>query len=104
MVESTLKVADPGAAVRMVTASRGKVVRAEPVSALYQAGRVVRVGMFAEPETEMTSWVPGDPDSPNRVDALVWALTGLLVTPPATFAFAEPDPNPRRFARVAFRG
>lgn len=102
MVESTLKVADPGAAVRMVTASRGKVVRAEPVSALYEAGRVVHVGTFAELETEMTSWVPGDPDSPNRVDALVWAITDLLITP-APVPFAQPDPNPRRFARVGFR-
>lgn len=103
MVESTLKVADPTAAVRMVTASRGKAVRAEPVSALYEAGKVVHVGTFGDLETEMTSWVPGDPDSPNRVDALVWALTDLLLTPKAA-PFAVPDPDPRRFARVGYRG
>ncbi len=103
MVESTLKVADPGAAVRMVTASRGKAVRAEPVSALYEAGKVVHVGAFPELEAEMTSWVPGDPESPNRVDALVWAITDLLLTPKAA-PFPVADPDPRRFARVGYRG
>lgn len=79
MVESTIKVADPSANVRLVTASRGKDVRAEPVAALYEKGLVHHVGAFVELEAEMTGWVPGDSDSPNRMDALVWAITDLLL-------------------------
>lgn len=79
MVESTIHVADPGVNVKMVTASRGKDVRAEPVAALYEKGLVHHVGTFVELEAEMTGWAPGDPDSPNRMDALVWLVTELLL-------------------------
>lgn len=78
MVESTIKVADPEVPVRMVTASRGKMQRAEPVSALYEQNRVHHLRVFAELETEYTTWVPGDDWSPNRLDASVWALTELM--------------------------
>lgn len=61
-----------------VLASRGKTVRAEPVVALYEQGKVHHVGTFPALEAEMTTWVPGDP-SPNRVDALVWAVTELAI-------------------------
>ena len=77
MVESTLRVADRTVAVKMVNASRGKQQRAEPVSAVYEQGRVHHVGHLGELESELTSWVPGDSWSPNRLDALVWALTEL---------------------------
>lgn len=82
MVESTIQVAagDRKVPVTLVNASRGKAVRAEPVAALYEDGLVSHVGPFPELEAEMTSWVPGDPDSPNRLDALVWALTDLKLT------------------------
>lgn len=79
MVESNIKVADKTVAVKMVTASRGKAVRAEPVASLYEDGLVHHVGTMPELETEMTSWVPGDPDSPNRMDAAVWVLTELML-------------------------
>src|SRR5262249_10495009 len=58
-------------------ASRGKQVRAEPIAALYEQGKVHHIGTFARLEDEMTQWDPSMPDSPNRMDALVWALTEL---------------------------
>jgi hypothetical protein len=81
MVESNIKVAagNRRMPVHMVTASRGKAVRAEPVSALYENGAVSHVGTFPELEAELTGWVPGDPRSPNRLDALVWCLTELML-------------------------
>lgn len=79
MVESTIKAIDSKLPVSVVTASRGKAVRAEPVSTLYNEGRVHHVGVHTELEAEMTSWVPGDPESPNRMDALVWAITELML-------------------------
>lgn len=81
MVESTIRVADATVPVEVITASRGKAQRAEPISALYEKGRVHHIGVFPELETEQTSWVPGDDWSPNRVDAVVWALTDLSTGP-----------------------
>lgn len=67
-------------AYKSVHATRGKHVRAEPVQAKYEQGIVHHVGELSELEDEMTSWVPGvSANSPNRVDALVWALTELSV-------------------------
>lgn len=63
---------------RAVWAARGKYTRAEPVAAEYERARVHHVGMFAELEDQMCSWVPGE-DSPDRMDALVWALTDLML-------------------------
>lgn len=77
MVESTIRVADPSVPVKMVNASRGKAQRAEPISALAEQGRIHHCGTFADLETELTTWVPGDDWSPNRLDAYVWALTEL---------------------------
>lgn len=80
MVESTIRMVDPNIAYQPVRASRGKAVRAEPVAALYEQGRVHHVGQFAQLEDEMCSWVPGETAaSPNRLDALVWAITDLMV-------------------------
>lgn len=79
MVEATLKAVDRSLAVKMVRASRGKDVRAEPVSALYDDGLVHHVGVFDALETEMTTWRPGDSESPNRMDALVWVITELML-------------------------
>jgi phage terminase large subunit-like protein len=59
-------------------ASRGKVARAEPVSALYEKKKVHHVGVFKDLEMQLTSWEPGNP-SPDRMDALVWALTELML-------------------------
>jgi phage terminase large subunit-like protein len=68
-------------AYRMVMASRGKATRAEPTSANYEQGRMHHVGFFPELEDEMCNWVPGVGTSPNRVDALVWAVTELGIVP-----------------------
>lgn len=61
-----------------VIASRGKAIRAEPIVALYEQGKVHHVGNFSLLEDEMCEWVPGETKSPNRLDALVWALTELI--------------------------
>jgi predicted phage terminase large subunit-like protein len=88
MVEATLRIVDPGVAFTAVHAARGKVARAEPVAALYEQGRVHHLGAFPALEDQMCAFVH-DFDraaagySPDRVDALVWALTELLVTPVA---------------------
>ena len=81
LVENILKTAHRGMAVKMVNASVGKSARAEPVSALYEQGKVHHVGAFPELEDQLTSWVPGESDSPDRLDALVWAITFLALGP-----------------------
>jgi phage terminase large subunit-like protein len=63
--------------IEMVHATRGKVVRAEPVATVFQQGRGHHVGQFPALEKEWRQYVPGDKDSPNRLDAEVWAYTGL---------------------------
>lgn len=67
--------------IKEVNATRGKQVRAEPVVGLYEQNRVFHVGGFGKLESEMTSWVPGEsPESPNRLDALVWCLYDLVIS------------------------
>ena len=69
---------NPSVPVKKVTATRGKAVRAEPIAALYEQGRVHHLGYFSELEDEMCEWQPGvSLKSPDRMDALVWALTEL---------------------------
>ena len=80
MVENTISTIDPNVSYKDVQATRGKAVRAEPVAAMYEHGRVHHIGDFAELEDEMCTWVPGmGMLSPNRMDALVWAVTELLI-------------------------
>ena len=76
MVTQVIHNIDPDVRVKLVWASRGKATRAEPISALYERGLVHHCGQFYALEDEMTMWLPGD-KSPNRMDALVWALTEL---------------------------
>lgn len=77
MIEAVLRQVDRNIPYRSVHASRGKRVRAEPIAALYEQGRVHHVGVHADLETQMTTWTPDLPESPDRMDALVWALTEL---------------------------
>jgi phage terminase large subunit-like protein len=78
MVESTVRAIDQNISYKAVTATRGKAIRAEPISALYEQGRVHHVGSFQALESEMTDFDPiTTTKSPNRMDALVWALTEL---------------------------
>ncbi len=82
MVEAVLRTAAPELPVKMVTASRGKHLRAEPVAALYEQGRVLHVGGFAALEDqlcEMTTTGFVGAGSPDAVDALVWAITDLML-------------------------
>lgn len=80
MVENTIRVVNPRVNVKTVWASRGKHTRAEPVSALYQKTniQVHHAKVFPDLEGQMTTWVPGE-KSPDRMDALVWALTELML-------------------------
>ncbi|WP_246750635.1 phage terminase large subunit [Martelella lutilitoris] len=83
MVRFTVATADRNASFKEVVASRGKVVRAEPISALYEQGKVHHVGVFADLEDQQcnftTSGYIGE-GSPDRADAGVWALTELMLT------------------------
>ncbi len=84
MVASVLRAADSGLPVRLVHASRGKVARAEPVAALYGRGRVRHVGAFPALEDELCGLAiggayEGPGRSPDRADALVWAVTELML-------------------------
>jgi phage terminase large subunit-like protein len=78
MVEQTLRTLRPNLPITLVHASRGKLTRAEPVAALYEQGRIHHVGGFPHLEDQMTTY-DGSGDSPDRMDALVWTLTDLLV-------------------------
>lgn len=77
MVILLLKQVDASIATKKVTATRGKQLRAEPISSLYEQGKVHHVGYFSELETQMCEWTPVSAESPDRLDALVWALTEL---------------------------
>ena len=96
MVKHTLDTSGYGANVRLVESRRGKAIRAEPIVAYYEKGKVHHVGDLSDLESELTTWVPGEGDSPNRLDALVHACTELLkYANPAAVA------NPRTLGRRA---
>nr|WP_246176740.1 terminase family protein [Parvibaculum sedimenti] len=78
MVSTIMRQVMPTAALRLVRATRGKRVRAEPVAALYERGLVSHVGSFAKLEDQMCDFT-GSGKSPDRLDALVWALTDLML-------------------------
>ena len=63
--------------VTLVTATRGKALRAEPIADLYERGYVHHVGNLIELEDELCMWTPLDKVSPNRLDALVWGIAFL---------------------------
>lgn len=82
MVRFTVSTADKNASFKEVVATRGKVVRAEPISALYEQGKVSHVGTFADLEDQMCNFTAGGyvgEGSPDRADALVWAITELML-------------------------
>jgi phage terminase large subunit-like protein len=83
MVSHVIKTVDPRVPVKLVHASRGKQVRAEPIAAKYEQNRVFHVEPFPALEDQMVNWSPvhdaASEKSPDRVDALVWALTDLMV-------------------------
>ncbi len=83
MAKAVIAQVDASAPVRGVYATRAKRTRAEPVAALYEQGRVRHVGAFAKLEDQMTSYTGEGNKSPDRLDALVWAITELLLKPAA---------------------
>jgi hypothetical protein len=94
MVEATIRMVDPGVPFTSVTASRGKVARAEPIAALYEQGRVHHLGSYPELEDQMCGFTTAFDRrtagySPGRVDALVWALSELMVVPMKSFGIYE---------------
>jgi phage terminase large subunit-like protein len=108
MVELTIKTVDPNVPVKLVSASRGKRTRAEPVASLYEGDpelgnppRVHHVGFYPELEEQMCTWTP-DADSPDRMDALVWALTELMLGGGGPMRVSRPKgqlPEPVRTGR-----
>jgi predicted phage terminase large subunit-like protein len=78
MVAATLATEGPNVPVRMVTATRGKAVRAEPIAAMYEQGKIVHVGNLVDLEQQLTTWTQDSRVSPDRLDACVWALTELF--------------------------
>lgn len=93
MVTHVIHTIDATIPVKPVHASRGKQTRAQPVSSLFEQKKVHLVGGFPQLEDELCTWVPGD-QSPDRLDALVWAITDLMLTPrvlmPSTDAPKQP--------------
>jgi len=85
MVSTVIRTVDPTVPVTLVHASRGKRTRAEPVAALYEQGKVTHCAPLPELEDQLCSYT-GDPgeSSPDRLDALVWALSGLMLGEVAT--------------------
>lgn len=79
MAREIIRQVDAGVAVRDVRASRGKRLRAEPVAALYEQGRVRHAGCFPALEDQMATFTGEGGKSPDRLDALVWAITDLLL-------------------------
>ena len=78
MIESLLRQVDPTVSYRKVTATRGKILRAEPVASIYEQGRAHHAGSFQALEDQMCNYTPESDFSPDRLDALVWAMTELM--------------------------
>jgi hypothetical protein len=84
MVENVIKTAGPNVPVKTITASRGKAVRAEPIAAFYAQGKVCHIGRFPQLEEQMLNMSSAGyvgSKSPDRLDALVWALSELMLAP-----------------------
>jgi phage terminase large subunit-like protein len=86
LVRNAINAIDPNVKVLEVHSKYGKALRAEPVTLAYEQNRVHHIGYLADLESQMYSWVPGEGKSPDRVDALVHAMTALLIKPPLGFS------------------
>ncbi len=85
LIEKLLRVQDVNVPYSSVRATRGKMLRAEPISALYEQGKVHHVGYFKELEEQMCSYTPDTVKSPDRLDSLVWGITSLMNSGKAIF-------------------
>ena len=95
MVRQVLKAAGVDVPIKSATATKGKAARAEPVAVQYERGMVHHVGTFPALEDQASAWVPGVGDSPDRVDALVWAVAGLQGQhAKPVISFGRPQTNP----------
>jgi phage terminase large subunit-like protein len=105
LVRNAINAIDPTVKVLEVHSKYGKALRAEPITLAYEQDRVHHVGYLGDLESQMCSWIPGEGKSPDRVDALVHAMTALLIKPPAGFmggSITAKSPAARRLP--AFRG
>ncbi len=99
LVTQVLRTHRPGLPVKRVTARVGKRTRAEPIAALYEQGRVHHVGsapQYAVLEDQLTTWTQSSNDSPDRLDALVWAISALGITGAGAIV---PDVAPMGFGK-----
>lgn len=78
MCEAVIRQVDPSVSLKLVHASRGKRVRAEPVAAVFEQRRAFFCGDFPDLVDELCTWTVDDPQSPDRLDAMTWAMSELL--------------------------
>ena len=105
LVRNAINTIDPSVKVLEVHSKYGKALRAEPISMAYDQGRVHHINYLPDLESQMCSWIPGEGKSPDRVDAMVHALTALMIKPPEGFTggtITAKSPAARRLP--AFRG
>jgi phage terminase large subunit-like protein len=86
LVRNAINAIDPNIKVLEVHSKYGKALRAEPVTLAYEQNRIHHIGYLGDLESQMTSWIPGEGKSPDRVDALVHAMTALMIKPPMGFS------------------
>jgi phage terminase large subunit-like protein len=86
LVRNAINAIDPNIKVLEVHSKYGKALRAEPVTLAYEQNRIHHIGYLGDLESQMTSWIPGEGRSPDRVDALVHAMTALMIKPPMGFS------------------
>lgn len=105
LVTNAIRTIDPNIKVLEVHSKHGKALRAEPITLAYEQNRVHHINYLPDLESQMISWVPGEGKSPDRVDALVHALTALLIKPPAGFVGGQITAKSMASRRLpAFRG
>jgi phage terminase large subunit-like protein len=80
-VVNVIKTVDRSVKVDAVRANKGKLLRAEPVAGLYEQGKVYHAKPFKKLEQQMVEWTATDRKSPDRIDALVYGITDLMLTP-----------------------
>jgi phage terminase large subunit-like protein len=93
LVENTIRAIDKNVSFKAVHASRGKITRAEPIAALWEQNRAHLVGTFPMLEDQLCTYSAGSSESPDRLDAMVWALTELALNaqrPQLVWSAAEP--------------
>jgi phage terminase large subunit-like protein len=86
LVRNAINSIDPSIKVLEVHSKHGKQLRAEPIVLAYEQGRVHHVGYLQDLESQMYSWIPGEGKSPDRIDAMVHAMTAMLIKPPPGFS------------------